>query len=281
MISRSIDRVKPVGVTPAVIYEHFHRIANNYRYFRTTDADPIAFIARNLEGLNVIEAADIGCGDGRYDLLLFHHLGDKLRLSCVDPNHGMLETLDSYLREHNVGDFTAVNSSAENLPFSDRTLDCVLTFNAVHHFNLRGFLRESARILKNDGYLIVYTRLREQNKKNIWGLHFPEFHRKETRLYSLNTFLRTVETVPALWIESVQFFKYRRVAALEQLIERARACHYSTFVLYTPSELEAAITGFVNNINRCFKDNRRVKWLDEYALFIIRKDEIPGPLVHT
>jgi hypothetical protein len=53
---------------------------------------------------------------------------------------------------------------------------------------------------------------------------------------------------------------------------KARAHHYSTFVLYSPEELEKAITGFVKNIKHHFKDVQRVVWLDEYALFTIRKD---------
>jgi ubiquinone/menaquinone biosynthesis C-methylase UbiE len=272
MYSRGTNRVKTVEVASAVIRDHFTKIADSYRYLRATDPDPIAFIARKLRGLDRVEAADVGCGDGRYNLLLFHYLGDKLRLACVDPNHGMLETLDACMKDCGISNFITINSRAESLPLPGGALDCVFAFNSIHHFNPPGFLRESARILKSDGYLFVYTRLREQNKRNIWGLHFPKFHRKETRLHSLEAFMRTVEAVPALWVESIQFFKYRRVATLEQLVERARAHHYSTFVLYSPEELEKAITGFVKNIKHHFKDVQRVVWLDEYALFTIRKD---------
>ena len=271
MYSQDIDRVNKGEVASTVIYDHFTRIAKSYRHIRTTDSDPIVVIARKLRGLDRVEAVDIGCGDGRYDLLLFHYLGDKLRLACVDSNHGMLETLDTYMKEYGISNFIAINSGAESLPFPDGTFDCVFTFNAVHHFNLTDFLQESARILKSDGYLFVYTRLREQNKRNIWGLHFPKFHRKETRLYSLEAFQRTVEAVPAIWVESIQFFKYRRVATLEQLVERTRARHYSTFLLYSPAEFEKAIAGFVKNVKHHFKDNQQVVWLDEYTLFTIRR----------
>lgn len=183
----------------------------------------------------------------------------------------MLEVLDAYLKKHGISNFVAIKSGAESLPFPDGTLNCVCTFNAVHHFNLLGFLQESARILKSDGYLFIYTRLHEQNSSHIWGQYFPEFHQKETRLHSLNTFLRTVAVVPDLRIESIEYFKYGRVSTLEQLIERTRACHYSTFLLYSPKELEEAITKFAQNIERRFKDVHRVSWFDEYALFIVRK----------
>ncbi len=161
MYSRGMNRVKTVEVASTVIYDHFTRIADSYRHLRTTDLDPIAFIARRLRGPDIVEAADVGCGDGRYDLLLFHYLGDKLRLACVDPNYVMLETLDACMKEYGISNFITINSGAESLPFPNGALDCVFAFNSIHHFNQQGFLRESARILKSDGYLFVYTRLRE------------------------------------------------------------------------------------------------------------------------
>ncbi len=263
-----------------VIYNHFAGIADNYRNIRITDLAPIDFIARKLRGLDIVEAADIGCGDGRYDLPLFHYLNGKLRLACVDPNHVMLEKLETYMRENDISNFRAINSGAESLPFPSGSLDCVLTFNAIHHFNQPDFLRESARILKSDGYLFIYTRLREQNKGNIWGIHFPKFYQKETRLYDLKASMQAVEVVPTIWVESIQFFKYERVATLDQLIERVRARHYSTFVFYSQAELEKATIGFAKNIKRHFRDTQQVVWIDEYALFAIRKDEIFGPLAH-
>jgi len=266
-----MNKVKTVEVASTATYEHFTRIADSYRYFRTTDSEPVAFIARKLKGSDIVEAADVGCGEGRYDLLLFRYLGDKLRLACVDPNKSMLETLDACMKEYGISNFITINSGAESLPFTSGALDCVFAFNSIQHFNLPDFLQESARILKSDGYLFVYIRLREQNKRNIWGLHFPKFYRKETRLPSLEAFVRTVEAEPALWVESIQFFKYRRVATLEQLVERARAHHYSTFMLYSPEELEKTIAGFAKNVKRHFKDVQRVVWLDEYALFTVRR----------
>lgn len=182
----------------------------------------------------------------------------------------MLKELDTYLRGHEVRTFIALSSSAESLPFSNGALDCVFTFNAVHHFNLLGFLEESARILKNGGYLFVYTRFQEQNRRNIWGQYFPEFCQKETRLYELNSFMDTVAAVPALRVKSIDYFEYERSSTLEQLVQRAESHHYSTFWLYSPKELEEAIAGFRHNIEYHCEDVHRVQWLDENTLFVIR-----------
>jgi len=272
MRSEFANRVKPNDVMPTAIHRHFSRIASKYHSLRTTDLEPINYIDRELENLASVKAVDIGCGAGRYDLLLCRYLGDKLRLTCADANGNMLETLDKYLTKHGINNFTSMQSEAEKLPFPGNALDCVCTFNAVHHFNLPEFLFESARILNSGGYLFIYTRLQEQNKRNIWGRYFPKFHQKETRLYTTDILAQAVAAVPNLWIKSIEYFQYGRTATLAQLEERARAHHYSTFSLYSSEELEEAVAGFMKKIRNEFEDTHRIRWFDENVLFVIRKE---------
>ena len=254
-----------------LIHHHFSQIAHAYDYLRTTDAAPIMFIAKRLEKLEHIEAIDIGCGTGRYDLLLFECLGPKLRLTCLDSNPNMLDALEKNFMNSGISDFASIDAKVGDIPYQDNVYDCVFTFNAVHHFSLLEFLLESARILKVGGYIFIYTRLPDQNRRNIWGRYFPMFNRKETRLYRLKRFTETVAKVPRLHIESVEYYKYPRMSTLTQLIERARARHYSTFSLYTPEELEEAIEGFTRSIKGKFKDLNKIHWCDEYTLFVIGK----------
>ena len=251
--------------------QHFSRIADTYRHFRTTDSEPITSIAKELKNLTRIEAIDIGCGTGRYDILLHKYLGDKLHLTCVDANVDMLAQLDKYLKKLSISNCVSLYSKAENLAFQSNSFDCIFTFNAMHHFNLSEFLQESARILKSGGYLFIYTRLHEQNGRNIWGRYFPKFQQKETRLYTLSTMTQKVAAIPTLRIRSTEYFKYRRMLPLEQLVERVKAHHYSTFSLYSPEELEESITGFVDNIETEFNGVHWIRWFDEMTLFTIQK----------
>jgi ubiquinone/menaquinone biosynthesis C-methylase UbiE len=253
--------------------QHFSEVAKKYRKLRTTDSEPLSIIADKLKGLAHVEAVDVGCGAGRYDLLLFKYLGDKLNLTCLDANDEMLANLSEYLAKHDIANFSAKRSTAETMPFNDNSLDCVFTFNAVHHFNLLRFLQESTRVIKSGGYLFIYTRLREQNERNIWGQNFPQFNEKENRLYTLDIMKQSVEAVDFLRMESVVFFAYNRISALEQLIERARSHHYSTFVRYSATELEEALTGFAANIKSQFQDTEQVQWFDENVLFVIKIEQ--------
>jgi len=256
-----------------IIHRHFSDIAHRYHLLRTTDVEPIAFIAGRLKSLEQIEAIDIGCGTGRYDLLLFKYLAPKLRLTCADSNSDMLDVLEKNLVNNGISDFTSVNAKAENIPSQDNMYDSVFTFNAIHHFDLLEFLRETARILKTVGHIFIYTRLRDQNRRNIWGRYFPMFNQKETRLYTLNKFVKTIEKVPNLHIKSIEYYKYGRISTLTQLIDRARSHHYSTFYLYSSEELEEAIKGFTHNLESKFKDISRVHWFDENIIFMIDKKE--------
>lgn len=258
---------------PRPIDQHFSKIAKKYRHLRTTDSEPVAVIVSKLSNLDHIEAVDVGCGAGRYDLLLYKNLGDRLNLTCLDANEEMLKSLSDYLSKNDITNFSAKRSAAETMPFTDNSLDCIFTFNAVHHFDLLRFLQESARVIKSGGYLFIYTRLSEQNEQNIWGQHFPQFIQKENRLYTLEIMKQAVETINFMRIESVVFFAYCRMAALEELLERARSHHYSTFARYTPEELEKALEGFSSNIRNQFQDMERVQWFDENVLFVIKIEQ--------
>ncbi len=255
---------------------HFSSVAKKYRNLRTTDSEPISLIVNKLINLEHIEAVDVGCGAGRYDLLLYKYLGDKLSLTCLDANAEMLKSLTKYLAKHDINNFSVKCSTAETMPLQNNSVDCVCTFNAIHHFDLPSFLNESVRVMKSGGYLFVYTRLREQNEKNIWGQYFPQFQEKETRLYSLDVMKQSIEAVANLAIESIVFFAYSRLAALEELLERARSHHYSTFILYSPEELKEALKGFSLNIKNEFEDPQQIRWFDENILFVIRKKTEKG-----
>lgn len=255
------------------MHEHFSEIANVYRDLRMTDREPIACIALRLRRVPRIRAADVGCGAGRYSLKLFQHLGQRIKhLHCIDINHLMLEQVRSHLRKHDVQHFEGVRSVERHLPLPSDHLDCIFTFNAVHHFDITGFLSECSRVLRRRGFLFVYTRFRGQNSRNIWGKHFPLFHEKETRLYETGELEGHVSATPRMRMENVQIFEYPRFSTLDRLLELAANRHYSTFSLYSESELEASLTQFESNIRRNFEDPDEVRWSDENVMLTIRKD---------
>lgn len=218
-----------------------------------------------------IVAVDVGCGAGRYDLKMFQYLGKRLFLYCIDANKEMLKHLTDFLVKRGVRNFKTIKAFERKIPLKNNSLDCIFTFNAIHHFRIRQFLKESSRILKDGGYLFIYTRLRSQNRRNIWGKYFPLFNEKETRLYELNELKSLLRKIRGLKIEFIEYFKYGRVAFLDWLIEQVQNHHYSTFYLYTKKEFEHSLEKFKQNIQRKFKDLNKINWFDENILLVVRK----------
>jgi ubiquinone/menaquinone biosynthesis C-methylase UbiE len=251
------------------MYSHFSRIASKYRRVRTTDIEPIIHIKNRIGGLSEVRGADIGCGDGRYDLLLLRHI-KNLHLTCIDINEAMLREASEYLRSHGVNNFTTLKADANDFHLEDDSMDCIFTFNAIHHFDTPVFLKSTGRALKRNGWVFIYTRLRSQNARGIWGQHFPMFVEKERRLYELDELRDMIESSGSLSLEETRHFRYKRSDSLENLIEKVKARHYSTFSLYDDHELNSSLDGFKENIRRRFRDTDNIEWYDENILLTLR-----------
>ena len=252
------------------MHDHFSAIASKYRNVRTFDAKPILHIKNILKEKPKISMADIGCGDGRYSLELLKCLGDKCYLHCIDSNEKMLTYLENYLIEQNVTNFCIRPGNADKLPLENDSMDCIVIFNAIHHFGIQRFLAESLGCLKNDGHLFIYTRLRNQNSRNIWGQYFPLFTEMENRLYELDELEKNIQNAD-MSIHSTKVFGYSRTSSLDRLVHQAQNNHYSTFTLYDKETFDESLEAFQQNIKKNFDDLGQIKWYDENILLEIRK----------
>lgn len=252
------------------MHDHFSAIASKYRNVRTLDAKPILHIKNILKEKPKISMADIGCGDGRYSLELLKCLGDKCYLHCIDYNEKMLTYLENYLIEQNATNFCVRPGNADKLPLENNSMDCIVSFNAIHHFDIQRFLAEALGCLKNDGHLFIYTRLRNQNSRNIWGQYFPLFTEMENRLYELDELEKHIQNAD-MSIHSTKVFGYSRTTSLDRLVHQAQNNHYSTFTLYDKETFDESLEAFQQNIKKNFDDLGQIKWYDENILLEIRK----------
>ncbi len=250
---------------------HLPDIAGKFRKLKTTDAEPVSVIVDKLKQLDHIQAVDIGCGAARYDILLYRYLGNKLKLTCLDADADMLKNLSTYLARHNVRNFSSRNSSAQTMPFPDDSLDCVFTFNAIRSFSLPRFFTESARAMKNGGYLFVYMSLREKDDESTSPPPSLEGSAEETPLNTLQVMKESIDNIDGIAIETIIFFAYNKMAALEQMVLPDEPHRGSDFVLYTPEELKKAVSIFNMNLDNVFEDASDARSYDENVLFIIKK----------
>jgi len=261
---------KEIAVSEKHTYNHFSKIASKYRKLRTTDSEPILFIKNRLNGKSKINIADVGCGDGRYSLKLLQSLDDGCFLHCVDSNDDMLKHLEEYISENQMTNFCVRLGDANRLPLETDSVDCILTFNAIHHFDIQKFFEEVTRTLKDDGLFFIYTRLRNQNSRNIWGKYFPLFVEMENRLYDFDKLKKHIQQAD-MRIHNKKIFGYERTSSLPKLLEKARENHYSTFSLYSNDTFEESIETFEQNIRNNFDDLENIKWQDENILIEIEK----------
>jgi len=261
---------KEIAVSESYIHSHFSEIASKYRILRTTDSEPILHIKNQLNGKSGINIADVGCGDGRYSLELLRALDNKCYLHCIDSNEDMLRHLKDFLTEQKTMNFCIRPGNANKLPLENDSMDCIITFNAIHHFDIAKFLGEAFGCLKDDGHLFIYTRLRNQNSRNIWGQYFPLFTEMENRLYELDELKQHIQEAD-MKIHSTKIFGYHRTSSLNNLVEKARSHHYSTFALYSEDTFEESMQTFMQNIRNNLDDLEEIKWQDENILLEIRK----------
>ncbi|MCK4415235.1 MAG: class I SAM-dependent methyltransferase [Candidatus Eisenbacteria sp.] len=261
--------------TAHVMHRHFSLIAPSYRSLRTSDLEPILAIAECMVPVKRLRAADIGCGAGRYDLLLLRHL-DIFHLTCIDRDESMLFQTQRYLRSHGISRFRTLKANSQEIPLEHQSMDCIVTFNAAHHMNFPRFISQCANIISRRGKVFIYTRTRRQNARSIWGRYFPMFVEKETRLYKLDEMVAWVREVGYLSLHAVKRFRYERRAPLEQLVEKACRHHYSTFALYTRDEFEQALSEFQDRIRRVFKCPDRITWFDENVLLVLSPKRTAG-----
>ena len=252
--------------------DHFTKLSNNYNDIRNTDFAPVSFIANKLKNRTTISGADIGCGAGRYDLLLLRQL-PKLDLTCCDSNEQMLHETSSYLRSNDIRNFHILKVDANNFSIPNKTFDFISSFNAVHHFEPITFLRRSASSLKNKGYLFIYTRLRSQNERSIWGRFFPQFHEKEDRLYDLGDVEIWAKSLDPLRLVGIKLFQFNRRTSLDQLLDKAEHKHYSTFSLYTRENFRQAMNEFQARVKNHFSDANNIQWSDENIMLVFQRIE--------
>jgi len=253
----------------SLMSDHFTKLASFYSQFRTFDYEAINYITKKLASMSNIAAADIGCGDGRYSIKLIEKLRNRLSLTCVDNNYEMLQQISKI--SSNFKNLQTKYAFAEKLPFDDNSLDCIFSFNAIHHFKINEFAKECNRILKNNGLLFIYTRLKDQNKSNIWGKFFPDFSKKENRLFDIQSLTKYISNQTSLNLKSSELLQHKRSSNLQKLVMKAEMKHYSTFSLYTISEFEKSLGKFKQNIYQNFNNPENIQWVDENTMFVFQK----------
>jgi ubiquinone/menaquinone biosynthesis C-methylase UbiE len=129
-------------------------------------------IRRLLKGKHFKHAVDIGGGFGRL-CVLYEEYADKVTLA--EPSDQQLDLAKDYLKDHK--EIEQRKLQASKLDYPDNSIDLLSMIRVMHHLpDPMPEFREFARVLSDDGYLILeianYTHF-ENRVKHI--LHMKKF----------------------------------------------------------------------------------------------------------
>ncbi len=247
--------------------EHFRFVASAYDELRTTDKEPVDRIL-SLLPRKAVMGADIACGTGRYTKLLHGALPAGSMTVAVDLSAEMLHILGHDPTQP--GALAPLRASTDLLPIRPATLDWIAVFNAIHLIHLEALLAATTEALTDRGRLFIYTRTPEMNARSIWGRLFPGFNERETRLHTEERLRQMIAATSALRVVDWSCLRFPRLATASTLRARVVGHHYSTFSLFPPDELDAALEVFLDRL-----DDDPVDWVDENLLVTCEKTH-PG-----
>ena len=261
--------------------DHFAQVSAQYRTLRELDLDAVRLIsevvARGADPGRPVRLLDVATGSGRYLDAVSQCLAATLALEVVpiglDLSPAMLT--QARIRNRHTGlRAQHLVGSVETLPFRTSSCDVMTCFNAVHHVDLARFAGEASRVLTPSGQLVVYTRTPAQNRRTIWGHHFPEFATRETRLHDVEDLRSALQATGAFTSVRSQTVAWTVTTSLSRLVEQATHYHYSTFRLYADDALRAAIDTFRQRVRQAFRDVTRITYDNDHVLVMAQRDGI-------
>ena len=105
---------------------------------------------------------DVACGTGDIAKLFLNSVKSKAKVTCVDPNKGMIDKGKEKLNKFK--NIEWVISSAENLPLKKDSFDFyVISFGLRNTFNIKKVLKEANRVLKPGGRFLCLEFSKIQN----------------------------------------------------------------------------------------------------------------------
>ena len=105
---------------------------------------------------------DVACGTGDVAKLFLNFVNKSSKITCVDPNKGMLNKGKEKLKDFK--NLKWINASAENLPVEDDSFDFyTISFGLRNTKNLNRALKEAYRVLKPGGRYLCLEFSKIQN----------------------------------------------------------------------------------------------------------------------
>lgn len=129
----------------------FNGMANNYSKYRPNYAkESIDYLIDESKLTEKSVIADIGSGTGKFSKLL---LDEGFKVFGVEPNDDMRKKGEHELKTYR--NFMSVIGTSECTTLPNTSIDLITVAQAFHWFDIKSFLVECNRILKENGYVAI------------------------------------------------------------------------------------------------------------------------------
>ena len=148
--------------------EQFNRQAKFYSSSKTFSAgESLNILSKLIKNKSFKFGLDIGTGTGFAAFELTKNCQD---VEATDISEGMIDEAKKIMKERRIKNLNFSIMPAENLNFDDNFFDIITCRTAAHHFlDVEKFCKESKRVLKNDGEIVIVdTITSDQMKLNDW-----------------------------------------------------------------------------------------------------------------
>src|SRR3989338_6897131 len=130
---------------------HFGKVAGAYAVYRRDYPDAVYEAIYRAVPSKDAHVLDVGCGTG----LAASHLASYYRdVVGTDKEKEMVETA----AKNAVGNVRYILAPAEQLPFPDHSLDLITVAQAFHWFDQPQAMKEMCRLLKPQGFVIIFRK---------------------------------------------------------------------------------------------------------------------------
>ena len=148
--------------------EQFNRQAKFYSSSKTFSAgESLNILSKLIKNKSFKFGLDIGTGAG---FAAFELTKNCQEVEATDISEGMIDEAKKIMKERRIKNLNFSIMPAENLNFDDNFFDIITCRTAAHHFlDVEKFCKESKRVLKNDGEIVIVdTITSDQMKLNDW-----------------------------------------------------------------------------------------------------------------
>jgi len=151
--------------------DHFTRVKEEFkRQAETLSAGPVFTDSEVLEKIydavkptKMMNLLDLGCGPGIVTAVLASHVREVV---AYDLTSEMLDKARQRCAKAGLKNIRFELGSAEQLPFENKSFDCVVTRLTIHHFlEPRQVMNEVVRVIRQNGKVVVADVVSSENEE--------------------------------------------------------------------------------------------------------------------